>query len=243
MSFSGKVAIITGGAQGIGACLCTEFLKQGAGVVCADTHLFSGQQLKKDLCGQGQIHFIHMDVSDEASVKQMIDETLIQFGRIDVLVNNAAIACTQQVTDLSFADWSRVLHTNLSGPFLCSKYGYPSLRATKGVIVNLSSTRALMSEPDTEAYSASKAGLVGLTHALAMSLGPEVRVNCISPGWIDTGHEPILETDHQQHPVGRVGRPQDIADLVLFLCSDRSTFITGQNFIVDGGMTRKMLYL
>lgn len=243
MSLSGKVAIVTGGARGIGARLCTEFLRQGVNVICADIDALAGQDLVRTLSERGNIRFVRTDVSDETSVKLMVNETLTRLDRLDVLVNNAAVANTRPITELTFADWSRVLHTNLSGPFLCSKYAGPALRAAKGVIVNLASTRALMSEPDTEAYSATKAGIVGLTHALAVSLGPDVRVNCVSPGWIDTGHYPVTEADNQKHPVGRVGRPEDVAELVLYLCSDKSTFITGQNFVIDGGMTRKMMYL
>jgi NAD(P)-dependent dehydrogenase (short-subunit alcohol dehydrogenase family) len=135
---------------------------------------------------------------------------------------------------------------------LCSKYAYPYLKKEKGVIINIASTRAFMSEPNTEAYSASKGGIYALTHALAISLGPDIRVNCISPGWIEVSEwkkkslrkpAELTELDHKQHPAGRVGRPEDIASLVLYLISDEAGFITGANFIVDGGMTRKMIYL
>ncbi|MGB3801970.1 MAG: SDR family oxidoreductase [Lewinella sp.] len=141
--------------------------------------------------------------------------------------------------------------TNLTGAFLCAKFAAPHLRDRKGAIVNLSSTRRKMSEPNTEAYSASKGGIYALTHALAISLGPDIRVNSISPGWIDvtpwqkeSERKPadLSKTDHHQHPAGRVGIPQDIADMVEYLLSDRSAFITGQDFIIDGGMTRKMIY-
>jgi NAD(P)-dependent dehydrogenase (short-subunit alcohol dehydrogenase family) len=144
-----------------------------------------------------------------------------------------------------------VLAVNLTGPLLCAKHAASYLRKARGSIVNIASTRAFMSEPDTEAYSASKGGIAALTHSLAMSLGPEVRVNCISPGWIDTGswkktsrrrQETLSEADHGQHPAGRVGRPEDIASLAAFLASPQASFITGANFMVDGGMTRKMIY-
>ncbi|HAC30043.1 MAG TPA: oxidoreductase, partial [Marinobacter hydrocarbonoclasticus] len=146
--------------------------------------------------------------------------------------------------------WQRRMDVNLTGPFLVSKHAIPHLRKARGVIVNMASTRALQSEPDTEAYAATKGGLVALTHALAISLGPEIRVNCISPGWIDTRDwqgseqavEPLSEADHQQHPAGRVGSPEDIASLVAYLISSEAGFVTGQNFVVDGGMTRKMIY-
>jgi len=129
---------------------------------------------------------------------------------------------------------------NLTGPFLMAKHCAPHLRAAGGAIVNIASTRALQSEPQNESYSASKAGLIGLTHAMAMTLGPAVRVNCICPGWI--AHQPVTQKDHAQHPAGRVGRDSDIAEMVAYLLSDAAGFITGANFVIDGGMTRKMIY-
>ena len=152
---------------------------------------------------------------------------------------------------LELGDWNRVIATNLTGVFLCSKHAVPLLRPGKGAIVNIASTRALQSEPHTEAYSASKGGVVALTHALAVSLGPDIRVNCISPGWIavdawqkSANRRPptMRPEDHAQHPVGRVGSPEDIAALVAWLISPQAGFVTGQNFVVDGGMTRKMIY-
>jgi NAD(P)-dependent dehydrogenase (short-subunit alcohol dehydrogenase family) len=137
--------------------------------------------------------------------------------------------------------WNRRIAVNLTGVFLMTKHCTPHLRRAKGSIVNIGSTRALQSEPNTEAYTASKGGVVALTHALAMSLGPQVRVNCISPGWI--AKRKLRKKDHAQHPVGRAGRPEDIGEMVAFLISDAAGFITGQNFVVDGGMTRKMIYL
>jgi NAD(P)-dependent dehydrogenase (short-subunit alcohol dehydrogenase family) len=165
--------------------------------------------------------------------------------RIDGLVNNAGIAnpYAGPLETLDLARWNRVIGTNLTGTILCSKHCTTRLRRQRGAIVNISSTRALQSEPNSEAYAASKGGIVALTHALALSLGPDVRVNCISPGWIHTGDEAVLRPiDHRQHPVGRVGRPSDIASLTRFLLSDQAGFVTGQNFAVDGGMSRKMYY-
>jgi NAD(P)-dependent dehydrogenase (short-subunit alcohol dehydrogenase family) len=142
------------------------------------------------------------------------------------------------------AEWRRVLDTNLTATFLLARAAERRLRAAKGAIVTIASTRALMSEPNTEPYSASKGGLLALTHALAISLGPDIRVNCVSPGWIATRPDQKLRRkDHRQHPVGRVGWPQDVAEMVAFLLDGRrSGFITGANFVVDGGMTRKMIY-
>jgi NAD(P)-dependent dehydrogenase (short-subunit alcohol dehydrogenase family) len=169
--------------------------------------------------------------------------TVRAFGRLDALINNAGLAnpADPPLEKLRLADWNRRLAVNLTGAFLMTKHCVPHLRRARGAIVNIASTRALQSEPDTEAYAASKGGLVALTHALAMSLGPQIRVNCVSPGWI--AKKPVRKKDHAQHPVGRVGRPQDVAELAAFLVSERAGFITGQNFVVDGGMTRKMIYV
>jgi NAD(P)-dependent dehydrogenase (short-subunit alcohol dehydrogenase family) len=199
------------------------------------------------------VRFIETDVASEASVEQAVRLTVDQFGRLDALVNNAGIAHPYNgpVDELSLEAWNRVIGVNLTGIFLCTKHAVPFLRRTRGAIVNIASTRAIQSEPNTEAYSAAKGGVVALTHALANSLGPDIRVNCISPGWISVSawkkasqaSQPNLSPiDHAQHPVGRVGTPEDIAALVAFLLSDRAGFITGQNFVVDGGMTTKMIY-
>jgi NAD(P)-dependent dehydrogenase (short-subunit alcohol dehydrogenase family) len=173
---------------------------------------------------------------------------------LDALVNNAGIASpeTGPVEKLALREWNRRLAVNLTGMFLMAKHAAMALRRTRGAIVNIASTRALQSEPDTEAYAASKGGVLALTHALAISLGPQVRVNCVSPGWIDVSalkkrrtRKParLTRADHAQHPVGRVGRPEDVAALVAFLLSDAAGFITGQNYVLDGGMTKKMIYV
>ena len=180
--------------------------------------------------------------------------TLARFQHLDALINNAALAdpVSGPVEELSLAAWNRRLGTNLTGAFLGAKPAVPALRRSHGAIVNIASTRALQSEPHTEAYAASKGGLVALTHALAVSLGPAVRVNCISPGWIavsdwqrsDRRRPPELSAaDHAQHPAGRVGRPEDVAEMVAYLIGPRAGCVTGQNFVIDGGMTRKMIYV
>jgi len=176
-------------------------------------------------------------------VRACVGAVLKQFGRLDALVNNAGLTGPDDgpLEKLALKDWNRRIGVNLTGAFLMAKHCIPQLRKHRGAIVNIASTRALQSEPDTEAYSASKGGLVAFTHALANSLGPAVRVNCISPGWI--AHQPVSRKDHAQHPVGRVGQSEDVAALVAYLVSDGAGFVTGQNFVIDGGMTRKMIYV
>lgn len=249
---NGKAAIVTGGGQGIGKAIAARLLREGMKVVLAESDEESGRETEKELKASGGVEFIHTDVSNEQLVRNAVERTIERFGGLDLLVNNAGIMIRKPVTELSFEEWQRVISVNLTGPFLFSKYAAPHLRQRKGSIINIASTRALMSEPHTEAYSASKGGLAALTHALSISLGPEVRVNCISPGWIEVSewkkkenrHKPVLTSeDHLQHPAGRVGKPEDIAALVAFLASPESSFVTGADFIVDGGMTRKMIYL
>lgn len=261
-NFSGKVAIVTGGAQGIGKAIAMQFLQAGASVMIADQEAEAGAETIAEYGDLGSVQFVQTDVSDEAAVRSMVEETIATFDRLDILVNNAGIAhpTNEPIEQLSLEQWNRMLGVNLTGAFLCTKYAVPYLRRqsgaaasqlSQGVIVNIASTRAFMSEPHTEAYSTTKGGLVAFTHALANSLGPAIRVNCISPGWIAVSEwqkrsqrrSPQLSpVDHQQHPVGRVGKPEDIAAMVLYLASDAAGFITGINVTIDGGMTHKMIY-
>lgn len=233
--YSKKSVLVTGGARGIGRATARLLAERGYRVALADVKAPAGRA-----AGPA---FYRCDVSSEPAVRACVRAATKRFGRLDALINNAAITgpVTGPVEKLALAEWNRRIGTNLTGAFLMAKHCVPHLRAARGAIVNIASTRALQSEPDTEAYAASKGGLVALTHALAMSLGPEVRVNCISPGWISFAK--VSRRDHAQHPVGRVGRDEDIAALVAYLISDAAGFITGQNFVVDGGMTRKMIYV
>ncbi len=249
---SAKTVIITGGGQGIGKAMAQRFLEEGARVIIAEIDTAAGTETETELQRLGDIRFVAMDVSREDAVIALVEHALQACGRIDVLINNAAIARNTPLTELTLDEWHKVIGVNLTGAFLCAKHCAPHLHKSRGTILNIASTRAFMSEPNTEAYSASKGGLVALTHALAISLGPDVRVNCISPGWIDVSawkksslrHVPHLtEADHMQHPAGRVGTPDDIASLAVFLASPAASFITGANFTVDGGMTKKMIYV
>ena len=237
------VALVTGGAQGIGRGIALRLLSDGFRVVIADRDEDASRRLVSEAAGE--ITAIMTDVGEEEAVRDLFTRIGKDFGRLDALINNAGIARAHAVPleQLDLADWNRLLATNLTGVFLCSKYAIPLLRRQGGSIVNLASTRAFQSEANTEAYCAGKGGVVALTHAMAMSLGPQICVNSISPGWIHVTADPLRPQDHTQHPVGRVGAPEDVAGLVAYLISDQAGFITGQNFIVDGGMTRKMIYV
>lgn len=241
-----RAALVTGGAQGIGLATARLLAGRGYEVVIADLDAEAGRE--------SGLEFLRCDVASEPSVRACIRAAVKRLGRLDALVNNAGIAdpVGGPVEKLPLAEWNRRIGVNLTGAFLMTKHCVAHLRRSRGAIVNVASTRALQSEPDTEAYAATKGGLVALTHALAISLGPQVRVNCVSPGWIDVSawkkskhRKPARHSraDHLQHPVGRIGRPEDVAELIAFLLGEEAGFVTGQNFVVDGGMTKKMIYV
>ncbi|WP_019624082.1 SDR family oxidoreductase [Thioalkalivibrio thiocyanoxidans] len=243
-----RIALVTGAARGIGLGIAERLMQDGWQVVLADV---DGRECEQSAASLGPAaRAIALDVRDEEQVREAIRRTEEWYGGLDALVNNAGISDPHSgpLEELELADWQRWLDTNLTGVFLLGKYALPLLRRRRGAIVNISSTRALQSEPDTEAYAASKGGLDAFTHALAISAGPEVRVNAIRPGWIDTRSpdqqqaEPLSAQDHAQHPVGRVGQPGDIAALTAFLLGPDAGFVTGQIWTADGGMTRRMIY-
>ncbi|MBM7060881.1 SDR family oxidoreductase [Pseudomonas sp. UL073] len=245
---NGKVALVTGAAHGIGLGIAAWLIVEGWQVVLADVDRSRGSKVAEALGPNAW--FVGVDVAQESQVVVAVAEVLGQFGRLDALINNAAVADPHNspLESLDLGRWQRTLAVNLTGPMLLAKYCTPYLRAHCGAIVNICSTRSHQSEAHTEAYAASKGGLLALTHALAVSLGPDVRVNAVSPGWIDARDpserraDPLSEQDHAQHPAGRVGTVEDVAALVGWLLSGCAGFVTGQEFLVDGGMTRKMIY-
>ena len=246
-----KTYLVTGGSQGIGRAIVKRLIDGGGRACIVDTDVRAGRDAVAEY--GDRVRFERADVANEAQVRRAVAATVKWAKRLDGVVNNAAIADPKvgPVERLALAKWQRFLDVNLTGAFLVTKHAVRHLRKTRGAIVNIASTRALQSEPDTIAYAATKGGLVALTHALAVSLGPEIRVNCISPGWIATSeylprgkrHAPALTAaDHEQHPAGRVGTPDDVASLCAWLLSDEAGFATGANVTLDGGMTRKMIY-
>lgn len=249
-----KVAAVTGGGQGIGRAIAFAFADAGYAVSIADPVRDGGEEALALLASKGaRALYEPADISDPADVERWTARTNAELGCPTVLVNNAGISRNMPFLDLGLEAFDRVQAVNTRGTFLCSQSTARAMVAhrVKGSIINVSSTRALMSEPGTEAYTASKGAILALTHAMAMSLAPHgIRVNCICPGWIETrdwqhasrATSPAHSSaDRQQHPVGRVGRPQDIAEACLFL-AETAGFITGQSLIIDGGMTVKMIY-
>ena len=225
MDFNNKIAVVTGGAQGIGRCIVEEFRKAGATVCVIDK--------------QAGDHFVG-DLADKNVLEQFAKEVIAKHGRVDYLVNNA-LPMMKGIAECSYEEFQYALSVGVTAPFYLAKLFVPYF-AEGAAIVNISSSRDRMSQPQTESYTAAKGGIAALTHALAVSLAGKVRVNSISPGWIDTQYTVYEGPDAVQQPAGRVGNPLDIANMVLYLCSDKAGFITGENICIDGGMTRQMIY-
>jgi NAD(P)-dependent dehydrogenase (short-subunit alcohol dehydrogenase family) len=223
--FENKVVVVTGAAQGIGKCIADEFKKYGASVCIIDI-------IDND-------YFVG-DIADKKTLDNFANKVIKEFGKVDFLVNNAPpTKCG--IDSGSYEDFDYAMKVGVTAPFYLTKLFLPYF-AEGASIINMSSSRDRMSQPYTESYTAAKGGIAALTHALAVSLAGKVRVNSISPGWIDTDYEEYDGADAVQHPVGRVGNPLDIANMVLFLCSDKAGFITGENICIDGGMTKQMIY-
>lgn len=224
-NFTDKVVVITGGAQGIGKCIAEEFTREGAKVAIID------KAGNADYAG---------DIGDKQTLEAFAADVIGKYGHIDVLVNNAP-PLMRGIDRCSYEDFSYALSVGVTAPFYLTKLFAPYF-AEGASVVNISSSRDRMSQPQTESYTAAKGGIAALTHALAVSLAGKVRVNSISPGWIDTNYTVYEGSDALQQPSGRVGHPLDIASMVLFLCSDKAGFINGENICIDGGMTRQMIY-
>ena len=224
-SFKDKVVVVTGGANGIGKCIAEEFRKQGASVCVIDK-------------AEGE-HYIG-DISDKAVIEDFVKSVIEQHGQIDYLINNA-IPLSKGITECTYEEFEYAQRVGVVAPFYLAKLFKPYF-SKGGSIINISSSRDRMSQPETESYTAAKGGISALTHGLAVSLAGKVRVNSISPGWIDTDYTEYTGPDAEQHPAGRVGNPLDIANMVLFLCSEKAGFITGENICIDGGMTKNMIY-
>jgi len=248
-----RTAVVTGGAQGIGKAIARRLLHDGWSVVVLDADTGAVDAARSELAEAGSVTALPTDVGEAEQLERAFAAVAeVAPDGLDALFNVAGIMVEAPPEALTLSDWNRVIATNLTGAFLAARLAAPLLRRRGGAIVNVASTRAAMSEPHTEAYSAAKGGLVALTHALAISLGPDVRVNAVSPGWIDVSRagsppsartpEELTAQDHAQHPAGRVGQPDDVAGLAVWLAGPEAGFVSGQEFTVDGGMTRKMIY-
>ena len=223
--FQDKVVVITGGAGGIGKCIAEEFEKAGAKVCIIDI---------------AENPYFVGDIGDEATLRIFANKVITKYGRVDYLINNAS-PLFKGIDECTYEEFNYALRVGVSAAFLLTKLFVPYF-AKGASIINISSSRDRMSQPQSESYAAAKGGISALTHALAVSLGGKVRVNSISPGWIDTNYTVYEGADAAQQPVGRVGNPLDVANMVLFLCSDKAGFITGENICIDGGQTRLMIY-
>lgn len=240
-----RVVIVTGAANGIGRGIANRYAHNGDKVILADIDVEAGTKQTLELQEQGkEAFFIKTDVRIEQDIKNLINQTYQTYGKIDILINNAGKGLFKSPFDVTVEEWEDVIQTNLRSVFLCSREAARYMKQSGGSIVNIASTRAMMSEAHSEGYAATKGGIVAITHALAASFSEyQITVNAISPGWIETGnYEELRKEDHDQHFSKRVGTPTDIANACLYLTDSKNNFVTGINLVVDGGMTRKMIY-
>jgi len=246
MNYQGKIVIVTGAANGIGKVISLAFLKLGAIVVGLDIDANNGKNLFLGYKKAGlKADFYKIDLTNVKKTKVVFEKILAKYQRVDILINNAGKTNFKPLLELTIEEWDEVINVNLRASFiLAQEFIRHYQKETYGRIINISSTRFLMSEEHSEAYAASKGGIVALTHALAISVrAKNFTVNAISPGWIEHQNYSALTTaDHAQHPAQRVGKPEDIVSLCLFLADEKNDFITGENIVIDGGMTKKMIY-
>ncbi|MGG1677353.1 glucose 1-dehydrogenase [Neobacillus sp. NRS-1170] len=248
MEFSKKTVVITGAGNGIGKGIALHYAEKGANVILADIDDKAGANtvlMMKERGGEAL--FVNTDVRIESDIIRLMESAIQTFGKIDILINNAGKALFKSPYETSIEEWDDVIHTNLRSVFLASREAAKYMRHNQdgGSIVNIASTRAIMSEPNSESYAATKGGILAITHALAASFSEDrITVNAISPGWIETGdYSKLSKLDHEQHLSKRVGKPDDIARACLYLTAKENDFVTGINLVVDGGMTRKMIYV
>ncbi|MEK4487147.1 SDR family oxidoreductase [Psychrobacillus sp. FSL H8-0484] len=244
--FQGKVFVITGGANGIGRCLVEEFSKLGGTIAFVDKDAATGQKVHASLSGNHL--FFSGDIAKKEDIELFTNQVIQQYGCIDFLINNAGFSNKGILSDCSYEDFNEILQVGITAPYMLTKL-FQSHFNKHAAIINMTSTRAFMSQADTESYSAAKGGISALTHALSISLAGKVRVNAISPGWIDTSayHEngetyKSSAEDHLQHPSKRIGTPTDIARAAIFLCDPNNDFINGETITIDGGMSKLMIY-
>jgi NAD(P)-dependent dehydrogenase (short-subunit alcohol dehydrogenase family) len=247
MKYENKTCVVTGGANGIGRCIADAFLREGARVAVIDIDDLSGQKMAQQ--HGGRLLFYSGNIADKDMLEHFAHDVLAAFGSVDYLINNAMASRRGILSGCSYDDFNEVLRIGITAPYYLTSL-FADHFSSGAAVVNIASTRAAMSQPDTESYTAAKGGISALTHALCLSLSGKVRVNSVSPGWVDTGayqhadsdsphHSPA---DRAQHPSGRVGTPEDIASMVLYLCSADAGFINGENITVDGGMSKQMIY-
>lgn len=247
MDYSDKVVLITGGAKGIGRAITLAYCKKNANVIFCDNDYHAGKELESFLYLQGlKGYYYEINLDNVQAIKQMFQYLIKTYYKIDILINNAAVFSHKSIEEITEDDWNQIININFRAPFFCSKeFVLQHNTEEYGRIINIASTRHLMSEADTEPYSVSKGGIVSLTHALAISCSyKRIIVNAISPGWIENNnYNTLTKRDHSQHPSGRVGKPEDIASACLFLSNENNDFINGENLVIDGGMTKKMIYV